>query len=495
MLTHQIPSAMDHSSTPLAASDSGFKRSLGLFDGILLVSGVMIGSGIFIVSSEISRTVGGAGWVMLVWVLGGIMTISAALSYGELSGMFPHAGGQYVYLREAYNPLIAFLYGWSFYLVIETGTIAAVAVAFAKYTAFLFPALGEGRVLCVVWGHSVSMAQGVAMLQILLLTYINSRGIHHGKWVQRIFTLAKILALGLLIVFGAYVGLHSGLFSTNWAHAFQAFHYPSSQTVNGATPPAPIPNHGWELLALLGVAMVGSLFSSDAWNSVTFIAAEIRNPKRNVGLSLFFGTLLVTVIYLLCNLVYLSVLPMPSIAFAPADRVATAASAFIFGSYGAGVIALMIMISTFGCNNGLILSGARVYYTMAEDGVFFQRTARLNRQGVPAFGLWIQAAWACLLCLSGHYSDLLNYVIFVVLIFYVLTIAGIFRLRRRMPEAPRPYKAFGYPVLPGMYILLALGICTSLLIYRPLNAWPGLLLLLSGIPVYYLILRGKAAKS
>lgn len=484
---------MDTPNLVLPPTEAGFKRSLGLFDGILLVSGVMIGSGIFIVSSEISRTVGGAGWMMLVWVLGGIMTVSAALSYGELSGMFPHAGGQYVYLREAYNPLIAFLYGWSFYLVIETGTIAAVAVAFAKYTAFLFPALGENRLLFQVMGHSISVAQGIAILQILLLTYINSRGIHHGKWVQRIFTLAKILALGMLIVFGIYVGLHSGIFSANWAHAFQAFHYPAGASAGAA--PLPVANRGIGLLALLGVAMVGSLFSSDAWNSVTFIAAEIRNPKRNVGLSLLFGTLLVTVIYLLCNLVYLSVLPMPQIAFAPADRVATAASAYIFGSYGAGVIALMIMISTFGCNNGLILSGARVYFTMAEDGLFFPKTARLNSRGVPAFGLWIQAAWACLLCLSGHYSDLLNYVIFVVLIFYILTIAGIFRLRRTRPDAARPYKAYGYPVLPGLYIVLALGICASLLVYRPMNAWPGLILLLLGIPVYYLILRSKAAES
>lgn len=467
-----------------------FRRSLGLLDGILLVSGVMIGSGIFIVSADISRTVGSAGLLMLVWVLGGFMTVTAAVSYGELSAMFPKAGGQYVYLREAYNPLIGFLFGWSFFLVIETGTIAAVAVAFAKYTAFLLPALGEDHRILELGGFSVSVAQSVAILLIVGLSYINTRGIRSGKVIQAFFTTAKILALAALIVFGIILGARAGFWHANWIGAWKGFHYRRIQ--NGLMQnaySAPIPIKGWQLLGMLGVAMVGSLFSSDAWNSVTFIAGEIRNPQRNIGLSLFFGTLIVTVIYILCNMVYLSVLPLHSIAFAPADRVAASASQQIFGGMGTALIAGMIMVSTFGCVNGLVLSGARVYYTMAQDGLFFRRTSRLNEAGVPSFGLWIQCVWASILCLSGRYSDLLNYVIFVVLIFYVLTIWGIFRLRKNRPELPRPYRAFGYPVLPALYMILALAICLSLLRYQPEYTWPGLIIVLIGIPVYYLILR------
>lgn len=472
-----------------------FRRALGLLDGILLVSGVMIGSGIFIVSADISRTVGGAGWMMLVWLIGGFMTIVAAVSYGELSGMYPRAGGQYVYLREAYNPLIGFLYGWSFFTVIETGTIAAVGVAFAKYTAYIFPSLGEEHKLFTAGSFSISVAQVVAILMIVLLSYINTKGIRNGKIIQGIFTAAKILALVALIVFGFFLGARSGIWHLNWSDAWHGFHYDEIKAagrVTGYT--GPVSTRGIELAALIGVAMVGSLFSSDAWNSVTFIAAEIKNPKKNIGLSLFFGTLIVTVIYILCNLVYMAVLPMHDIAFAGSDRVAAAASWFIFGKYGAIVIAVMIMVSTFGCVNGLVLSGARVYYTMAEDGLFFKRTANLNRQGVPAYGLWIQCIWASLLCLSGRYNDLLNYVIFVVLIFYVLTIVGIYRLRKKYPDAERPYKAFGYPVLPAIYILLAILICVSLLLYRPAYTWPGLIIVLLGIPIYYFVLNRSKSK-
>jgi APA family basic amino acid/polyamine antiporter len=480
--------------TPVAAKNAAdpkatFKRSLGLFDGIMLVSGVMIGSGIFLTSAEISRTVGGAGWMMLVWVIGGFMTIVGALSYGELSALYPRAGGQYVFLREAYNPLIAFLYGWAFFIVIECGTIAAVAVAFAKYLAYIFPGVGENNLLFSIGGFHVSIAQVVAIALIVLLSFINTKGINKGRIIQGVFTVAKILALGLLIIFGLWA-IRSGVLSANWADAWKGFHYDSIRTAsNAVTFTGAISTHGTELIGLIGVAMVGSLFSSDAWNSVTLIASEVKNPKKNVALSLFFGTLLVTIIYILINIVYVYVLPMHGIAFAEADRVAASASYFIFGEIGAILIAIMIMISTFGCNNGLILSGARVYYTMAEDKLFFPKTAKLNKHGVPGYGIWIQCIWASALCLSGTYSDLLNYIISVVLIFYILTIAGIYILRKKYPDAERTYKAPGYPVLPAIYILLAALICISLFIYRPLYTWPGLGLVILGIPLYYILVR------
>ncbi len=483
---------LDHaaSTVPAAEKQGSFQRSMSLFDGIMLVSGVMIGSGIFLTSAEISRTVGGAGWMMIVWCLGGFMTIVGALCYGELSAMYPRAGGQYVFLREAYNPLIAFLYGWSFFAVIECGTIAAVAVAFANYTAYLAPSMGQDRILLALGNFKISMAQMLAIALIVVLTFINSKGINKGRIIQGVFTVAKILALALLIVFGFAMGMRSGIWEANWADAWSGFHYEAiraGNNISGFT--EALSAHGWELAGLLGVAMVGSLFSSDAWNSVTFIAAEIKNPKKNVARSLFLGTLLVTIIYILINLVYLSALSMHGIAFAEADRVAASASFYIFGSLGAVLIAIMIMVSTFGCNNGLILSGARVYYTMAQDGLFFPKTARLNRHGVPEYGLWIQCFWASALCLSGRYSDLLNYIIFVVLIFYMLTIGGIFILRKKYPDAERVYKAPAYPFLPALYIVLALAICAALLIYRPLYTWPGLIIVLIGIPLYYIFLQ------
>jgi APA family basic amino acid/polyamine antiporter len=470
-------------------NQGSFKRSMGLFDGIMLVSGVMIGSGIFLTSAEISRTVGGSGWMLLVWIIGGFMTIVGAMSYGELSALYPRAGGQYVFLREAYNPLIAFLYGWAFFIVIECGTIAAVAVAFAKYLAYIFPQAGEDNLLFAMGSFHVSVAQAVAILLIVLLSYINTKGINKGRLIQGVFTVAKILALGLLIIFGLW-SLRSGVLAANWADAWKGFHYDAIRTGSSSVGyTRAISSHGIELIGLIGVAMVGSLFSSDAWNSVTLIASEVKNPRKNVARSLLFGTLLVTVIYILINLVYLAVLPIHDIAFAKADRVAASASYFIFGEIGAIVIAVTIMVSTFGCNNGLILSGARVYYTMAEDGLFFPKTAQLNKHGVPGYGIWIQCIWASLLCLSGTYSDLLNYIIFVVLIFYVLSIAGVFILRKKYPDAERAYKAPGYPLLPSVYILLAVLICISLLIYRPLYTWPGLILVILGIPIYYLLLR------
>lgn len=473
----------------LTPAGKGFNRSLGLFDGIMLVSGIMIGSGIFLTSAEISRTVGGMGWVMLVWILGGFMTIVGALCYGELSALYPRAGGQYVFLREAYNPLIGFLYGWAFFIVIECGTIAAVAVAFAKYLAYIVPRLGEDQVLFSLGIFHVSVAQIVAILLIVLLSYINTKGINKGRLIQGVFTVAKILALALLIIFGLWA-IRSGVLSANWASAWEGFHYDLIRGGGGSFTEA-ISSHGWELAGLIGVAMVGSLFSSDAWNSVTYVAAEVKNPRKNVARSLFLGTLLVTILYILCNFVYMAVLPMHDIAFAPADRVAASAALYIFGGVGAIVIAIMILVSTFGCNNGLILSGARVYYTMAEDGLFFPKTAKLNKHGVPGYGIWIQCIWASVLCLSGRYSDLLNYIIFVVLIFYILTISGIFVLRKKYPDVERTYKAPGYPVLPAIYILMAAAICVSLLVFRPLYTWPGLILVILGIPLYYILLRQK----
>ncbi len=461
-----------------------FKRNVSLFDGIMLVSGIMIGSGIFLTSAEISRTVGGMGWMLLVWLLGGFMTIVGALCYGELAALFPRAGGQYVFLREAYNPMIGFLYGWAYFAVIECGTIAAVAVAFAKYLAYLVPGLGESHILFSIGPFPVSMAQLIAILSIIILSYINTRGINKGRAIQGSFTVLKVLALILLIGFGL-AAVREGILSVNWSGAWNGFHYKLSRETGNYSEAIPI--DGLELLGFIGVAMVGSLFSSDAWNSVTSIASEVKNPKKNVARSLFFGTLLVTILYLICNFVYVAILPMKEIAFAPASRVAASASLYIFGGTGAIVIAVMILVSTFGCNNGLILSGARIYYTMARDGLFFPKAGRLNKQGVPAYAIWIQCFWASVLCLSGRYSDLLNYIIFVVLLFYILTIAGIYILRIKRPDMERTYKAPGYPVLPAIYILMAAAVCISLFILRPLYTWPGLFLVVLGIPLYYLM--------
>lgn len=469
------------------SQDYQFQRKVSLFDGIMLVMGVMIGSGVFLTSAEISRTVGGSGWMLAVWVIGGIMTIIGAMSYAELSSMFPKAGGQYVYLREAYNPFIAFLYGWAFFIVIECGTIAAVAVAFATYLGYIIPGLDASSYLLSIGEYGITSAQLVAILSIILLSYINTRGINQGRIIQGVFTVAKILAVLILIAFGLTY-INDGVFSINWSEAWNSFHYEKMQ--DGSFSEA-IPTKDWEMIGMLGVAMVGSLFSSDAWNSVTSIADEVKNPEKNIARSLFFGTFLVTIIFILCNLVYLSVLPIYDIAFAAQDRVAASAALKIFGGTGAIFIAVLILVSTFGCNNGLILSGARVYYSMAKDELFFSKAGKLNKNGVPANAIWMQCIWASLLCLSGRYSDLLNYVIFVVLLFYILTIAGIFILRKKRPDLPRKYKAPGYPFLPSLYLIMATIICISLLIYRPLYTWPGLIFVLLGIPLYFLLKRNN----
>lgn len=458
------------------------KRELGLLDGTMLVVGSMIGSGIFIVSADITRNVGSAGWLIVVWLLTGFMTLTAAVSYGELSAMFPKAGGQYVYLKEAYGKLIAFLYGWSFFAVIQTGTIAAVGVAFAKFAAYIFPGLSEDLTLFTIGSLKISHAQGVSLIIIILLTFVNTRGIKSGKLIQTTFTLTKILSLFGLIVFGL-IALKGDVWHANWTNAWDlhGLDKAGNATVAGYTTAA--------ALGAIAAAMVGSIFSSDAWNNVTFIAGEMTNPKRNIGLSLFFGTLIVTLIYVSANVVYIGVLPLHDIATAAKDRVAVTASQQIFGSAGTYIIAVMIMISTFGCNNGLIMAGARVYYTMAKDGLFFKRTGDLNKFAVPEFGLWIQCIVACALSLSGTYGNLLDMISLVVVIFYILTIVGIYILRVKRPEAERPYKAFGYPVLPALYIVMGLAFCILLLLYKPEYAKGGLYIVLLGIPIYFLAKR------
>lgn len=465
---------------------STFKPSLKLLDATMIVAGSMIGSGIFIVSADISRNVGSAGWLTAVWLITGFMTVTAALSYGELSAMFPKAGGQYVYLKEAYNPLVGFLFGWSFFAVIQTATIAAVGVAFAKYTAYLIPQLSEDLVALDFGFLKISPAQLLAICIIILLTYINTRGIKSGKIIQTSFTLTKLLSLFGLIIFG-FIAFRGDVWQQNWTNAWNMHQLKPDGSITSYTTIA--------ALGAVAAAMVGSIFSSDSWNNVTFIAGEIRNPKRNIGLSLFLGTFIVTLIYIATNLMYTAVLPLQEIAAADKDRVGVVASHIIFGNAGTVIIALMIMISTFGCNNGIILAGARVYYTMASDGLFFKKVGRLNQQAVPGYALWLQCLFAAAWCLSGKYGDLLDMISFVVVGFYVLTIIGIFILRKKRPDAERPYKAFGYPVLPILYILMGVTFCSLLIAFKPRYTWPGLIITLIGIPIYYMVVANKRVPS
>lgn len=468
-------------------SNKTFTPTLGLTDATMIVAGSMIGSGIFIVSADMLKELGSAGWLLTAWIITGFMTLTAALSYGELSAMFPKAGGQYVYLKEAYNPLLGFLYGWSFFSVIQTGTIAAVAVGFAKFAGYFFPALAwEDINTFEIIGLKIHYAQLVAIGLLILLTFINTKGIETGKMIQTFFTSTKLLSLFGLIIMGL-IAFNSKIWQSNWMNAWELNHV--TKSAEGVIDYKPL--IGGVALGAIASAMVGSIFSSDAWNNVTFIAGEIKNPKRNIGLSLFLGTLIVTVIYLLMNVVYLATVPLNELAFAKDNRVALSASQAIFGNSGTAIIAIMIMISTFGCNNGLILAGARVYYTMAEDKLFFKQASILNKNTVPAWALWIQCAMASILCLSGKYGDLLDMVSFVVVIFYVLTIAGIFILRKKRPDIERPYKAFGYPFLPIVYIIMGLTFCGLLIIYKPEFTWPGLIITLIGIPLYYIAVAQK----
>lgn len=478
------------------------KQSLGLTDATMLVAGSMIGSGIFIVTADMARNIGGAGWIILLWLISGIITVIAALSYGELAGMMPKAGGQFIYIQKAYGNFIAFLYGWTVFAVIQTGVIAAVAVAFAKFTGVFFPKLGTDNIITTIHFSSsfeiqISAAGIVAMLLIIFLSVINSFGIKNGKIIQLIFTSAKIIALSALIICGIVISLNSDTFVQNFQHAWSV---QKTEFINGNLNTISIT--GIAVVLALGTSIIGPLFSSDAWNNVTFIAGEIKNPKKNIPLSLFIGTLIVTVIYILTNLTYLALLPLQGnpeagdvvgngIMFASQDRVGTAAAYMIFGNAAVSVMAILIMISTFGCNNGLILSGARIYYAMAKEGLFFKKAQTLNKYDVPGSAITVQCIWACLLCLSGTYGDLLNYSTFASLLYYIVTISGLFILRRKWKDAERPYKAFGYPFIPGLYIIIALTICTILLITSPEYTGFGLIIVAAGIPFYFLSKKQK----
>jgi APA family basic amino acid/polyamine antiporter len=476
----------------------GFKKELGLFDATMIVIGSMIGSGIFIVSADIARTVGSSGYLLLVWVITGIITLIGALSYGELASMMPWAGGQYVFLREAYNSFVGFLYGWTLFLVIQTGTIAAVAVAFAKYTAVLIPFFSGNNILISIFGLNISAGQILAIASIFILTYINANGVKEGKTVQNIFSVAKTISLIGLILLGLIIGANAKVIEQNFSDMWSA----STVHLKNGVIDFIEPLSGFAIIVAIGTAMVGSLFSSVAWENITFIAAEVKDPKKAIPWSLFLGTLIVTILYVLANVSYLFVLPLKGnptatdissmgIQFAAEDRVGTAAAHFIFGDVAVIIMAVLIMISTFGCNNGLILVGARVYYAMAKDKLFFNFAGELNQKSVPAKGLWLQAIWASLLCLSGSYGQLLDYVVATVLIFYILTITGIFILRKRKPEAERPYKVFGYPILPAIFIILTAIESLILLIYKPNYTWPGLIIVAIGIPVYLIWSRNK----
>ena len=505
-----------------AAGEPKFLQGLGLLDATMIVAGSMIGSGIFIVSADIARQVGSGGWLLAAWVVTGALTVSAALSYGELAAMMPRAGGQYIYLREAYGPLWGFLYGWTLFLVIQTGTIAAVGVAFSRYFGVLAPAVSPTAWiippinLSTNYAVSLSTQQFVAILIIVLLTFINSRGLQIGKLIQNVFTSAKTLSLIALIFIGVLFARNPEAIKVNFTDFL---------TPHGVVPVKPdlsifatvsATAGVFGLFVALCVSQVGSLFSSVAWENVTFIAGEVKEPRRNIPLSLAVGTGIVTLLYLLANVAYLCLLPLDKIQSAPDDRVATAAIETVFSGEGAIIMAVAIMISTFGCNNGLILAGARVYYAMARDGLFFQATGKLNDRRVPGFGLALQCVWTCLLVLprtrmrdaagapvldpqtmheryGNLYSNLLDYVVFAVLIFYVLTIIGLFVLRRKRPDAERPYRAFGYPVIPALYVVVASAILLVLLLYKTETTWPGLLIVLAGVPVYFLWNRRAAA--
>lgn len=565
------------SSTETSRAPHQFKQELKLFDATMIVIGSMIGSGIFIVSADIARTVGSPAYLFLVWLLAGVITLIAALSYGELAGMMPQAGGQYVYLREAYNPLVSFLFGWTVFLVIQTGSIAAIAVAFAKFTGEVIPWFSENNKLLTVtvggFTWKLSASQPLAIAVVVLLTWINIRGVRQGKIVQNVFTVAKTVALIGLIILGITVGKNAAAISANFSNFWSG----NATDISTGTTVSLEMLSTVMVLSAIGVAMVGSLFASDGWNNVTFIAGEVVRPQRNIPLSLTLGTAAVTLLYMMVTLSYAVTLPVSgdlkgdpwfetavanvaqkgkvsaelrqsfqenghsladgaSIAgkarvkengqhrdiawsvrdldreyfverdpqnedrlrvYHPAstekrgmqqalnDRVGTASSYMIFKEPAVIIMALLIMVSTFGCCNASLLSGARVYYSMAQDGLFFKKVGVLNSRGVPAVGLVVQAVWASLLCLSGKYGDLLDYVIFSQLFFYILTVAGVFILRKKQPNAARPYKTLCYPLLPALYILLGSAICVDLLIFKPNYTWPGLIIVLLGIPVYF----------
>jgi APA family basic amino acid/polyamine antiporter len=507
MTSVAAPKSPSGSTNPLQQANPEFVKAMTLTDATMLVAGSMIGSGIFIVSASMSRTLGSPFWLLFAWIVTGVMTLLGALAYGELAAMFPRAGGQYVFLRESMGPLMGFLYGWTLFVVIQTGTIAAVAVAFGRFLGVLWPTISPTRYawfpsadLCASWLGCSDPANAiqlgltpqrlVALLSIAVLTWINLRGVREGKLVQTSLTVVKTGALALLIIIGVTIGRNAAALTAN----FRGGHFFGAVDVSGA------------FVVAFGAALVGSLFSSDAWNNVTFAAAEVQNPKRNLPLALVLGTGLVTLLYVLANVGYLNVLPMlgdpngatavtRGIANATQDRVATAALEVVFGSAGATIMAIAILISTFGCNNGLILAGARVYYAMARDGLFFRRVGTLNERRVPAAGLIVQSVWTALLCLTGSYGQLLNYVIFAALVFYALTTIGLFILRAKRPDAERPYRAVGYPVLPAVYIALTTLVMLLILLSPSTrqDAFLGLVLVLIGIPIYFLWRRVESS--
>ena len=474
--------------------DTEFKRGLGLYASTMVVVGSMIGSGIFLVSAEMGRQTASPGLLLTAWVVTGVLTLAAALSYGELAALMPRAGGQYVYLREAFGPLWGFLYGWTLFMVIQTGTIAAVAVGFARYTGYLLPWFAEDHYLIAPihlspgYAISLSTVQLLGIVMVAVLTWTNTRGLDWGKFIQNTFTTTKTGALLALIVVGLLFGWNSGAVGPNFGDMW---------TPRGAVPLAPglDATTAFGMFIALCVAQVGSLFSADAWNNITFTAGEVKEPRRNIPLALALGTGIVITLYLLANVAYLVTLPFDAIQHAPSDRVATATLEAIFPGLGAMIMAIAIMISTFGCNNGLILAGARAYFAMARDGVFVQRAKTLNEHKVPAWGLLLQGIWTAVLILprtynttsqtyGNLYGDLLTYVISAALIFYILTIAGLFRLRRTMADVERPYRAFGYPIVPALYIVGAAAVLLVLFTYQTATTWPGLVIIVIGVPFY-----------
>lgn len=464
------------------------EKKLKLWDGIMLVMGSMIGSGIFIVSSDMMRNLGSGYWMILVWIITGVMTVAAAISYGEMAGLFPKAGGQYTYIKETFGKMMGFLYGWGLFTVIQTGTIAAVAMAFGKYTAYLVPALNDAAPLFQQGEFKITWIQILSILIILLLTFINTRGIQSGKLVQNIFTVSKIAALLGIVLLG-FVLVKNSQFLGNFSFGWEAFQNLDKDSLGNFLQSGWKPISGMTLLGGIAAAMVGSVFSSVAWENVTFVSGEMENPKKNIVRSMIIGTGLVMLLYVLINLVYLNALNRDGIAFAGNDRVAVDASKYIFGDAGTIVIALLVMVSTFGCNNGLILAGARVFQTMAKDGMFFKAAIENNKNQVPEKSLWMQGIWASLLCLSGQYGNLLDMISFVIVLFYMVTVFAVIYLRFKKPELDRPYKTWLYPFTPLLYLVIGSAFCVLLVMYKPQYTWPGFLLVLLGLPVYWIIKR------
>lgn len=467
------------------------KRQLKLWDAVMLVMGSMIGSGIFIVSSDMMRNLGSGYWLIAVWVITGIMTVAAAISYGELSSMFPKAGGQFTYITEIFGRMTGFLYGWGLFAVIQTGTIAAVAMAFGKFTAYLVPWLNDSEPIFQNGGFKITWVQILAIIVILLLTYINTKGVKNGKFLQNVFTASKILALLGIILFG-FLLIKDSQWASNMSFGWNAFQDFGNEVGNHLLPTNWKSISGMALLGGLAAAMVGSVFSSVAWENVTFVSGEIKNPEKNVVKSMVLGTSAVMVLYLLVNLVYLNALDRDGIAFADKNRPAVAASEVIFGNIGTVIMAVLVMISTFGCINGLVLAGSRVYQTMAKDGLFFKSAMENNRHDVPEKSLWMQGIWASVLALSGQYGDLLDMISFVIVLFYMITVFGVIYLRFKKPELERPYKTWLYPITPLLYLFIGSAFCILLMMYKPQYTWPGFLLILIGLPVYWFINRKKS---